>query len=502
MQVGPRLELRQSQHLAMTPQLQQAIRLLQMSRLEAEAFVAGEVERNPLLGFEDGGEAPGAGAPDRAEGVDLAIGRGDPAEAGASLEAGAENLYEAPEPPARPASAAVGLGAPEGGWPEAPAGPPSLRDHLLPQIALAAALPEARRLAALLVGELDEAGYLRADLDRLARALGARAPLIEAAVGVLQACEPAGIGARSLAECLALQLRERGRLDPAMQALLARLDDLAAHRIDRLRAACGVDDEDLAEMIAEIRALDPRPGAAFGATEAPTVSADVTVRRDAAGGWLVELAPEALPKVLYDRSYAARLAAGGGEAAAFAARCRRDADWLVRSLDQRARTILTVATAIVRRQPGFFDDGVGALKPMTLKTVAEEAGVHESTVSRVVANKRLACERGLFELRFFFTQAIPSADGGAALSAEAVRRSIRRLIEAEDAPGALSDDRIVTLLKQSGVELARRTVAKYREGMDIPSSAQRRRQAAARSLGRAAPAIRPVASIDSIRTRP
>lgn len=496
MKVGPRLELRQGQQLVMTPRLQQAIRLLQMSRLDAAAFIADEVEKNPLLAIDEGaGEAPAAPAADAAERVDHAIAREDHDEAATLFEAGSENLYESADGPTGAVSASdygtfsmgpgAGIGRSGEDWDESVAdravAATTLRDHLLPQIALASAPRMARALAALLVDELDEAGYLRTDLPALAARLGAQAGVVDEALSVLQSCDPSGIGARDLAECLALQLRERDRLDPAMQALLLRLDDLAAARFDRLRIDCGVSAEDLSDMIAEIRRLDPRPGAAFTGGLAAPITPDVFVWRSRDGGWAVELNAEALPRILMDRRYAVaqRGGAAGAETRVWLAECRQNADWLIRALDQRARTILKVATEIAQLQAGFFESGVSALVPLTLKTVADRIEMHESTVSRVTSNKFLSCERGTFELKFFFTQAIAAADGGNAVSAAAVRHRIEALIAAEDASRPLSDDRIVTLLKQYGVDVARRTVAKYREGMNIPSSAQRRRMKAA-----------------------
>ncbi|MFV0474755.1 MAG: RNA polymerase factor sigma-54 [Pikeienuella sp.] len=474
MQVAPRLELKQSQQLVMTPQLQQAIRLLQMSHLEAAAFVAEEVEKNPLLKVDDGAaETPAPPETRGAEAVDRALADGG-AEAAldTGFDSGRENLHDAPWSGAR----GGGLGA-DGDLAdigERTAAKISLRDHLLPQIAASGAPQATRTAAALLVDELDEGGYLRPDPET------PPAEGFAAALALLQNCEPTGIGARDLKECLALQLRERDRLDPAMAALLDNLEDLAAARISRLRAACGVDDEDLRDMIAEIRELDPRPGAAFTVEIAQAVTPDVFVRRQPHGGWVVELNADASPKLSLDRAYMNRLSASGVvETRAFAASCRQNADWLIRALEQRAETILKVATEIVRRQAGFFHDGVGALTPMTLKSVAEEIGMHESTVSRVTSNKFLACERGVLELKFFFSQGLAASDGGEAVSAAAVRHRIKALIDKEDKARALSDDRIVTLLKQSGVDVARRTVAKYREAMNIPSSAQRKRMQAA-----------------------
>lgn len=493
MQVAPRLELKQRQQLVMTPQLQQAIRLLQMSHLEIASFIAEEAEKNPLLRVQDdGGEA--AARPEVAphEDVDSAIAREDHGAAEALLGERSENLYESAGPGGDGAISGFGRGrngaladagfAPD--FEDIAVGAPTLREHLLPQIAASAAPRAVRLLASLLVDDLDEGGYLRRDLEELRVSLSVSSGLMQAAVALLQTCEPTGVGARDLRECLELQLRERNRFDPAMAAMLVHLEDLAAARLDRLRAVCGVDDEDLAEMIAEIRALDPRPAGVFTVGVAQTVTPDVLIRRAAHGGWAIEVNPDAMPKVLLDHAYLNRISASGDiDPAGFLASCRQSADWLIRALDQRAQTILKVATAIVSRQTGFLASGVAALTPLTLKAIAEEVGVHESTVSRVTTNKFLSCERGVFEMRFFFSQGLPASGGGEAVSAASVRHQIKALIENEKQGSVLSDGRIVTLLKQNGVDIARRTVAKYRETMNIPSSAQRKRMKAA-ALGR------------------
>lgn len=471
MSLSQRLQLKQTQQLVMTPQLQQAIRLLQITGQELVAAVAEEVEKNPLLKLDDaaGGATDAEGDSRPPEPVVVRSENIGGAES--PFETGRENLYE---------GAPMRREAQGGDFTEWTSPPPTLRDHLLGQIALAPGRPPARMLAALLVDELDDDGYLRADLARLAERLGADSGLAEEAVAILQSCEPTGVGARSLEECLALQLRERDRCDPAMAALLERLDDVAALRLDRLAAACGLGAEDVRDMIVEIRALDPRPGSGFGGGAAQTLTPDVFVRRNNLGGWSVEVNGDALPKVLIDETYAAELSASGEtEAVSFVADRRRDANWLIRALDQRAQTIVKVASEIVRRQHLFFEAGVSALRPMTLKQVADEIGMHESTVSRVTANKYLAADSGVFEMKFFFTQAVGGAGGGDAQSAEAVRNRIKTLVEREDPRKTLSDDSIVKLLKESGMDVARRTVAKYRESMNIPSSVQRRRRKAA-----------------------
>ena len=329
-----------------------------------------------------------------------------------------------------------------------------------------------------LIDGVDEGGYLRIDMAELADRLGCSAERIETVLVQLQGFEPTGVFARDVRECLSLQLREKNRLDPAMAALLDNLDLLARHDTAALRKACGVDAEDLKDMLSELRALTPRPGAAFGGEPSQPITPDVMVREGPGGLWHVELNTDTLPRLLIDRRYHARVAGAARNDAekTFVSDCLASASWLVKSLDQRAKTILKVSSEIVRQQDGFLAYGVEHLRPLNLKTVAEAIGMHESTVSRVTSNKYMSTSRGLFELKFFFTSAIAASDGGEAHSAESVRHKIRQLIDAEAKPeSVLSDDRIVEILKEAGVDIARRTVAKYREAMRIPSSAERRR---------------------------
>jgi RNA polymerase sigma-54 factor len=496
MALGQRLELRQTTQLVMTLQLRQALRLLQMSNLELGAFVQEEVEKNPLLELATGPDAapdaPGreadeAGTPpeaqadgeagDPADPVDRRIAATGPDRAAAELDGGRENLYDEAVADGQAGWARVGGPAPGEGadFAETLGEEPALRDHLLAQIGLMAAPAPVRAFAAVIVDELDEAGYLREDLAAVAARHGAGEAAAAAALALVQACDPAGVGARSLAECLALQLRERNRLDPAMQALLDNLPLLAEGRFDRLRALAGVGQEDMADMLAELRALDPRPGEAFRPLRIQTVVPDLLVRRSRHGGLTVELNSDAQPRVLVNAAFAAEVARGGARARAFVSECRAGASWLVKTLEQRARTILKVGTEIVRRQETYFLMGVQGLRPMTLRDVADAVGLHESTVSRVTAGKYLACDRGVLELKFFFSQGLPAAGGGEALSATAIRDRIRRLIDAENPAEVLSDDTIVLALRREGIDVARRTVAKYRVGMHIPSSVQRRR---------------------------
>ncbi|MEA2872442.1 MAG: polymerase sigma-54 factor [Hyphomicrobiales bacterium] len=506
MALSQRLEFRQSQALVMTPQLMQAIKLLQLSNLDLTAYVEGELERNPLLerpseGPEanqpgEGGAAAGAteGSGEAQDGQDGEWAKGDVNGSAAiedSFDTGIENVFpdsaEAPprptqtEPAAHSEWAGVGSGGREDGDYNLEAfvsAEATLADHLGDQLVLAIADPVRRMIGRNLIDLVDEAGYLTGDLEAVADRLGAPQSEIEAVISILQTFDPPGVCARNLSECLTIQLKEQNRFDPAMQALVAHLELVARRDLPALRRVCGVDDADLTDMIAELRRLNPKPGLAFGSSVVQPIVPDVYVRTAADGGWLVELNSDTLPKVLVNQSYYAAVSktAKNGEEKSYLADCLQTATWLMRALDQRAKTILKVSTEIVRQQDAFFAHGVQFLRPLNLKTVADAISMHESTVSRVTANKYMATSRGIFELKYFFTSSINASDGGEAHSAEAVRHRIRQLIDAESAQEVLSDDTIVDRLREAGIDIARRTVAKYREAMRIPSSVQRRRE--------------------------
>ena len=349
--------------------------------------------------------------------------------------------------------------------------------HLEEQVSIAALTDDDRLICMALIDAIDEAGYLRADLAELAQRLGTDIEDVEAVLGVLQGFDPVGVGARDLAECLSLQLKARDRFDPAMQALMSRLELLARRDMAQLTQACGVDAEDIADMIAEIRSLNPKPGLAFGTEKVTPVVPDVFVRLGPDGGWLVELNSDTLPRLLVNNQYFAKVNKGARDKDSknYLADCLNNANWLVKSLDQRARTILKVSSEIVRQQDAFLTHGVRHLRPLNLRTIADAIQMHESTVSRVTSNKYIATTRGVFELKYFFTASIQAVNGAESHSAEAVRDRIREMIEKEEGVEILSDDRIVSLLTADGVNIARRTVAKYREAMRIPSSVERRR---------------------------
>ncbi len=503
MALSAKLVMRQGQSLVMTPQLLQAIKLLQLSNLELASFIEEELERNPLLErIEDrpepfeattsGPEATLDGEPaerDWASG-ELEVDQGS-LEAGLGTELG--NTFEADRPTIQ--GETVGLADQHGlsatSWSGAPGGtgdgePSSLesyvassmtlRDSLNEQLAVAVQGPIDRLIGHALIDAIDETGYLTEALNEIAARLNAPLPRVEAVLAIVQTFEPTGIGARTLAECLALQLKEQNRFDPAMQTLLSHLDLLAKRDFASLRRLCGVDDEDLSEMVAEIRRLDPRPGRAFGGAPVQTVVPDVYVRTASDGSWHIELNSDMLPRVLVNQTYHTRVSRTATESdRSFVANCLQTANWLTKSLEQRARTILKVSSEIVRQQDAFFARGVEYLRPLNLKTVADAIGMHESTVSRVTSNKYMASPRGLYELKYFFTASIASSLGGDAHSAEAVRFRIKQMIDGENPGDILSDDAIVMRLKAADIVIARRTVAKYRESLRIPSSVERRR---------------------------
>lgn len=497
MALNQRLELRQGQSLVMTPQLQQAIKLLQMSNIELQAFVDQELERNPLLERDEKSEiqagpepqaeaqpdmvmalAANAGAEERLNTLDTELDNVYTHEARADAESRmAQGAQDSGWSSLRP-QGALSLNAEDNDFAATLSRQPTLAEHLTGQMNLLLAEPADRLIGQHLIGMLNEDGYLTTGTDAVAETLGASIDHVERVLERLKASDPAGVFARDLKECLGLQLRERDRFDPAMAALVANLELLAKRDFAALKTLCRVDLEDLKDMIAELRALNPKPGAAFGSDMVQPVIPDVIVRASPEGSWIVELNTDTLPRVLINNQYLARVstAAARSEDRLYLSECQANATWLVKSLDQRAKTILKVAREIVRQQDAFLVLGIQHLRPLNLRTVAEAIEMHESTVSRVTSNKYMATPRGIFELKYFFTTAIASSGGeGDAHSAEAVRHRIKELIgqEGED---VLSDDTIVQKLKGMGIDLARRTVAKYREELGIPSSVQRRRE--------------------------
>ncbi|MBW3097590.1 RNA polymerase factor sigma-54 [Pseudohoeflea coraliihabitans] len=515
MALSANLQLRQSQSLVMTPQLMQSIRLLQFGHAQLQSFIEQEVERNPLLELAEGGsdgEPAGKGfdgplttelQQERAhsdKGPDgLPDGRDERAESPLDIDLG--NVFpdetssiEAPQLVASWKSmpgASSNRAAGEPDMDHFAAASPSLRDIVGEQIVFAFSDDRDRLIASELADHLDAAGYLDGNPLEIALRLGVAPARVDDVLLRLQELDPPGLFARSLSDCLRLQLQRKNRLDPAMETLLEHLDLLARRDFTALSRLCGVGEDDLLDMLAEIRALDPKPGSRYETGQSVLVVPEVIVRAAGDGSWAVELNPDALPRVLVDHAYCARVSAHLSPADKerdFLNECLQTANWLTRALDQRARTIIKVASEIVRHQDAFLLHGIDRLRPLNLKTVAEAIGMHESTVSRVTSNKFMMTPRGLFELKYFFTAAIASHDeGGETHSAAAVRHRIRTLVDAEDPFAVLSDDDLVRRLKEDGIAIARRTVAKYRDALSIPSSVQRRREKRARA--RAASAI-------------
>jgi RNA polymerase sigma-54 factor len=491
MALGPRLDIRQTQSLVMTPQLQQAIKLLAASNLEIETFIAEALEANPLL--DTGGPADPGGEPER---IEVAAPAGEEAtadqlmlagggEGDAPLDLGSVDRDFDTGDGAGPSmrDAEWGAASASGGdfddmpdWEQLRAADITLAEHLEGQIGAAAGDARTAFIARHIVGLLDEAGYLGSSLDEIAEDLGVELYEAEAALTLVQSLDPAGVGARNLAECIAIQAREADRYDPCMAALISNLDLVARGEVERLRRLCRVDDEDFADMLRELRSYNPRPGLAFAPAETGSVVPDILVTANTAGGWDIALNEDTLPKLIVNRSYYVELNAGAAskESQGWLKEKLADAHWLIRALDQRQKTILKTAAEIVKQQDGFFRRGVAELRPLTLREVAEKIEMHESTVSRVTSNKYLACARGTFELKYFFTSGVASADGEGASSA-AIKARIKALIDAETAKNILSDQQLAEMLQKEGFDLARRTVAKYREAIGLGSSAERRR---------------------------
>ncbi|GLI91178.1 RNA polymerase factor sigma-54 [Methylocystis echinoides] len=515
MSISAKLMMRQGQTLVMTPQLLQAIKLLQFSNMELSAFLHEELERNPLLETQDGDDAPARdGQTAEAFAAEFDAGPGDDfggephegdwardtlavdsATLSSDLGADMSNAFQ-PEGPAvtatSPREALEGSGLSATSWTgagggggedgEAPnleayvAARPSLHEHLADQLSLACPDPRRRLIGQAIIDGIDETGYLRENLADITDRLDADPAETEAVLALVQGFDPSGVGARDLAECLAIQLRERDRYDPAMQVFVANLPLVARRDFTQLARLCGVDAEDVADMATELRALDPKPGRAFGDAPIQPLVADVIVRPAADGSWHVELNSDALPRVLVNHSYAARVSAGARDGdKTFISNCLQNANWLTKSLEQRSRTILKVASEIVRLQDAFLTKGVEHLRPLNLRTIADAIGMHESTVSRVTSNKYMMTPRGIFELKYFFSASIATTSGGAAHSAESVRFRIKQMIDREAPDDVLSDDAIVARLKAADIDIARRTVAKYRDSLKIPSSVDRRR---------------------------
>lgn len=500
MALAPRLELRQSQQLVMTPQLQQAIKLLQLSNLELTEFVEDQLEQNPFL---ERAPETGQNEPRQAEATENAQQDGSLDLTSDDTHAKASEAMDARYDDIDPNSAGSDRAANEyktnewsnvssgkGGFDgdrefgETHAKEISLQEHLAEQLKIVTRDSQQLFIGGYLIDLIDDAGYLRDTVEDIAERLGADPADVEQALKLIQNFDPCGVGARDVKECLSLQLADRNRFDPAMQAFIDSLELLAKGDLKGLMKATNAEEEDVRDMIAEVRALTPKPGYAFGGETVQIVEPDVFVRPAPDGGWKIELNNDTLPKILVNRQYYAEVSSSNAkdDDEAFLVEHFNNANWLAKSLDQRARTILKVSSEIVRQQDAFLVYGVKHLRPLNLRAVADAIEMHESTVSRVTSNKYIATPRGIFEMKYFFTASIASTNGSEAHSAEAVRFRIKEMIDNEESGKVLSDDRIVEILSDDGIEIARRTVAKYRETLNIPSSVQRRRAAARQAI--------------------
>jgi RNA polymerase sigma-54 factor len=498
MSLSLRLDLRQSQSLVMTPQLQQAIKLLQLPNLELAAYVAQELEQNPFLEPAEVADEVAGGSehepePDTRSAELTGTLLMDAGEAPGSSAGSADDGWGDPQRDDLPGGLAVdgfahsGRGGsldfadPGADLETRLSQPKTLRDHLIEQLHLDLPVGPERLIGLHLIDLVDEAGYLRESLQDVAVRLGCPLAAVEAVLQRLQQFDPPGVFARSLKECLALQLREANRLDPAMAVLLEHLELLVEADLATLARRCRLPEDELPDMIAEIKALYPKPGLAYASEPIAAVVPDIFVQRTP-GGWRVELNVATLPRVLVKHNYYVELSrrATDKPARAYLSERLQSANWLLKALEQRARTLLKVAEAVVARQMPFLEHGVHHLRPLLLRDIAEITELHESTVSRATADKYLATPRGNFSFRYFFSNALPGVAGGAGHAAEAIRQQIKAMIDREQPTNVLSDDQIVEVLRHTGVAIARRTVAKYREALAIPSSVQRRR---AKALG-------------------
>ncbi len=486
MALGLELKLRMGMQLVMTPQLQMAIRLLQMSSMDLAEYLQEELDKNPLL--ERSEEKSVDGSEERTEppASQTANETGETPEASSDL----------PEPP--PSEERLSTDLPvDADWSdvygdshgtssfEMPSGseaPPlentltrgdTLADHLTWQLGVSALNERERTLGMAIIDAIDDNGYLTVTLDNLAEITGATLEEVEDALVLIQSFEPAGVAARSLAECLRMQLKSRKLAHHPYSTLLEHLEDLARRDFRKLKRVLKVNDEELSEAVALIQSLNPKPGLAFGSDQANYIAPDVFVRKHE-GEWIVEVNPDTMPKLRINRNYESVLENRiNPDDKRFLAENARSAQWLIKSLEQRSSTIYRVAESIVRFQKDFLEYGPEHLKPLILKDVADDIGVHESTTSRVTSNKYMHTHRGIFELKYFFSSSLAS-QSGETHSSEAVKYKIKKLVESEPPRRPHSDEKLAKLLQEQGIAVARRTVAKYRDALNIPSSSRRK----------------------------
>ena len=459
------LQLRLSQHLTLTPQLQLSIRLLQLSTLELNQEIEKFLQENPLLEREDGirdepaGEPPRPGTPDYVAGSDGGAGETEDGDSARSVEDYSHGGTRSDNDEAE--------------YPQLAAEAQTLRDHLISQLSLLPLPERDRRLVALLVDSLDDDGYLEQDLDELAALLPPELEIgveeLHVALRHLQNLEPVGVGARNPAECLRLQLEALPAATPyraqALEIVTDHLEALAARDYARLKRVLHCGDEVLRGVQHLIIGLNPRPGGSFFSGDTRYVIPDVIVKK-VKGAWHASLNPDAMPRLRLNRLYADILQRNREAGHPQLASQLQEARWLIKNVQQRFDTILRVSQAIVERQPHFFEHGEVAMRPLVLREIADALDLHESTVSRVTTQKFMLTPRGILELKYFFGSHVTTESGGAA-SSTAIRALIKQMVNAENGRKPLSDSKISEILGQQGILVARRTVAKYRESMQI-----------------------------------
>ncbi len=499
MSISQRQEIKQTQSLVMTPQLQQAIKLLQLTNIEINEFVGQEIERNPLLELADPSK------PERGDGKAEIIETNNPSEnLDTATLATKDNLPESNDEPLdinyndyleeNYTSSGNTNYEQSNSWSshsnksnhfdyndsleQVIENKISLTDHLLEQLNADISDPAERLIGYHLIHMLDSSGYFKSEISSVSDLIGCEENKVLEVLEKLKKFDPVGVFAKDLPECLKLQLKEKNRFDPIIEKLIENLELLAKHDQKTLLKKCEVSLEDLLEMIEEIKSLNPKPGDLYNNDIAQTVVPDVFVKKSNNFNWAVELNTETLPKVLVNRKYSSLVNNKNSSDLdkTYINEQLNSANWLVKSLEQRAQTILKVATEIVKQQNEFFSNGIKFLKPLTLKDIAEKIEMHESTVSRVTANKYIESSRGVFQMKYFFTTSITTSQGDSNLSSETVKVRIKELINNEEPDDILSDDKIVEILIKEDIDIARRTIAKYRESMNIPSSVIRRRQ--------------------------
>ena len=473
----PGIQLRQSQQLSLTPQLQQAIRLLQLSQLELQIELREMAEANPLIELD--GEAAEEDVPSEAPASDGADG---PAE-GPSAEAADDSEYWDENSPQvmEWAQSSRGFDDDDTLDPQ-DAAPEGLRDHLQWQANLSGFTARETSIAAAIIDAVDDDGYLREGLEPVLAALQALSPPVtrdeaEAVRKRIQHFEPVGVASLDLGDCLDAQIEQlapatEGR-ELARAIVASELDLLARRDVGKLASRFGAPEGEVIAAITLVRALDPRPGSRFEPVQAEYITPDAYAMK-IGGRWRVSLSPDCQPRLAINQHYCGLIARAQRSDAAWLRGQLQEARWLMKSLEARADTLLKVATAIVRTQSAFLDYGPEAMKPLVMRELAEELGMHESTISRVTTRKYLHTPRGTFEFKHFFSSGVSTDDGGTA-SATAIQAMIRKLVAEEDSRKPLSDQGLTTELNKRGIQVARRTVAKYREALRIPSSAERQR---------------------------